>query len=474
MTDTTTYRPRFALLDDGGCERIHRASLEILRRTGVLILEDEARGLVLDAGGIPGDEGVVTIPPALVEWALVEPPSSITLCLRGTTRPAFELAGREVAFGTGSDGVYFIDPRSGRRLFTSDDIAASVRLCDALPQISFTMSMGIPSDIPPHDQSVHQYGIMLENTEKPTVFVAATKADCEVILSLAAAAAGGADRLRMNPTVLLYSEPTTPLVHSRTATEKLLYMADQALPIVHSPAPMMGGTAPVTLAGGLAIGNAEVLSSLVIHQLKRRGSPFVYGTGLHHLDMRTAISVYGGPEFQLARAAVAEMGRYYGLPTWGYAACTDSLIMDEQAAADAAYQVRDALLTGTNLVHDVGYVEAGLATSPELIVLTAELIEMHRRFDAGITISSETLAVDVIDTIGPGGDFLRHKHTRAHFRDAWFPGLYERRRFDEWNASGAKSLGQRVKDKTIALLEEHEPPPLPEPVAREIAKLRNH
>ena len=109
---------------------------------------------------------------------------------------------------------------------------------------------------------------------------------------------------------------------------------------------MMGGTAPATLAGGLAIGNAEVLSGLVMHQLKHRGAPFIFGSGLHHMDMRTMISVYGAPEFQLARVGVMEMGRHYGLPTWGYAGHSDSCAMDEQAATDATFSVLVALLVG--------------------------------------------------------------------------------------------------------------------------------
>jgi trimethylamine--corrinoid protein Co-methyltransferase len=116
---------------------------------------------------------------------------------------------------------------------------------------------------------------------------------------------------------------------------------------------MMGGTAPVTLAGGLAIGAAEVLSGLVIHQLKRTGSPFIFGSGLHHLDMRTSISVYGAPELQLARLGVADLVRFYNLPPWGYAGHTDSCVFDEQAASDSLFSVLMALLSGMILLHDV-------------------------------------------------------------------------------------------------------------------------
>jgi trimethylamine--corrinoid protein Co-methyltransferase len=186
------------------------------------------------------------------------------------------------------------------------------------------------------------------------------------------------------------------------------------------------------------------------------------------MDMKTTISVYGAPEFQLARVAVAEMGRFYQLPTWGYAGHSDSCVMDEQAAADAAFSVLVALLAGNNLVHDVGYVEAGLTTSPEMIVFTAEMISMMRRFMDGMSLDAESLALDVMDQVGPGGDFLTAKHTLKHFRELWQPTLFSRQRADNWIAEGSKRLGQRLKEKTVSIIEEHQPEPLPDNVREEI------
>jgi trimethylamine---corrinoid protein Co-methyltransferase len=471
--------PRLEMLSREQCETIHRASLEILRRTGVRIYHAGALELLRETDAIISDEqqaaggsrqALVRFPPGLVEWALRQAPSRISLCHRGSSQVAAPLEGREVSFGPGSDCPNYLDPRTGaRRAFTRADVIDCVHLVDALPTLDFCMSMGIPADLGTANAYRQQFALMLEHTTKPIVFVCDDRADCEVIAALASAAAGGMAQLRLNPTLLLYSEPSTPLKHSETATGKLLYMAEQSLPIVHSPAPMMGGTAPVTLAGGLALGNAEVLSSLVMHQLTRPGAPFVYGSGLHHMDMKTTISVYGAPEFQLARVAVAEMGRYYGLPTWGYAGHSDSCTMDEQAAADSAFSVLIALLAGSNLVHDVGYLEAGLTTSPEMILLTAELISMVRRFTGGMTLDAEALALEVIDRVGPGGDFLTQKHTLNHFRKLWQPALFDRRRFEEWVAAGRLPLGRRLQERTVALIEEHEPEPLPPGVHEEVA-----
>jgi trimethylamine--corrinoid protein Co-methyltransferase len=458
-------------MDREQCERIHQASLEILRHTGVRVYHEEAIALLVDAGCLVSDGNLVRIPPGLVEWALSQAPSTIALCDRGSSVASVRLSPGECNFGPGSDCPNYLDPRDGaRRRFTVVDLEACVRLADALPEISFLMSMGIPRDYRGNAYR-RQYATLIEGSKKPVVFVCNDGADCRAITSAAAAVAGGREQLRLNPTLLLYSEPTTPLSQSTTATEKLLFMAQEGLPIVHSPAPMMGSTAPVTLAGGLALGNAEVLSSIVIHQRKRPGAPFLYGSGLHHMDMKTSISVYGAPEFQLARVAVACMGRHYGLPTWGYAGHTDAILFDEQAAADAVFSVQTALLSETNLIHDVGYLEAGLITSPEMMVFTADMISMMRHFTRGFGLSSEDLALEVIHAVGPGGNYLGEDHTIRHFRELWQPELFDRQRFESWVASGSRGLRARLQERTIQIMDSHPGSPLSDPLRREIEQI---
>ena len=158
------------------------------------------------------------------------------------------------------------------------------------------------------------------------------------------------------------------------------------------------------------------------------------------MDMRTTISVYGSPEYELARVASAEMARFYGLPIWGNAGMSDSLALDEQAAADAAFSILVAQLTGTHLAHDVGYLEAGLMTSPEMIVLCAEMISQIRQFAQGVQLNAEQLALDVIHAVGPGGSFLAEEHTLRHFREAWQPALFGRYRMADWVRHGSKGL----------------------------------
>ena len=375
--------PTFQMFRQEDCQTIHQASLEILRRTGARVHHPEALRLLSESDAIVTDETLVRFPAGLVEWALAQAPPTVVLCRRGSSQAAMRLEGMNVYFGTGSDCPNYLDPYTGKhRLFTTQDVINCIRLVDALPQLDFCMSMGVPSDLEAPSAFRSQAAWMMEHTVKPVVFISDDRVDCDAIVSMATAIAGSSEALRLNPTVLCYSQVTTPLSHGYTSTDKLLYMAETGLPVVHQPSPMMGGTAPVTLAGALALGNAEVLSGLVIHQLKRRGAPFVYGQGVHHMDMKTTISVYGAPEFDLARVAVAEMARYYHLPNFGYAGPSDSCVMDEQAACDGAASVLLALLSGQNVVHDIGYLEAGLTGSPEMIVFCAEVIQRMRTFSS--------------------------------------------------------------------------------------------
>jgi trimethylamine--corrinoid protein Co-methyltransferase len=467
----TTIAPKLHMLDREDCLRLHQASRKILHQTGVQVFHDEGRGLLKDAGAQVEDH-LAKIPPSLVEWALATVPGSFNLYKRGTDQVAMRLDGQGVYFGPGSDTLHYLDPRTGvRRQFTLADVADCTRVCDALSEINFAMSMGVPGDVPTEIYYRYQFATLLKNTTKPIVAVCNDLADMQAITAMAASVAGGMDRLEEYPTFLIYSEPSTPLQHSLEATDKLLFCAQHNIPITHSPAPMMGGTAPVTLAGAVALGNAELLSSLVMHQLKNPGAPFLYGHGVHNLDMKTMISSYGSPEYQLARVLAAEMGRFYDLPVWGYAAHSDSKVVDGQAAADAQMQILIALLAKTNLNHDVGYLEAGLTHSPEFMVLADEIIAMTRVFTKGVSLDDEALAVDVIHQVGPGGEFMTHEHTLTHWRDLWRPKLYDRQRLERWEKQGSKDINARLRQRTIALLDEHEVEPLPTSVVAEIEKL---
>ncbi len=463
--------PQFAALSESQLRDIHLAALEILRRTGIRFHHQEALDLLKKAGAFISDGNLVKFPANLVKEAVASVPDRVIMCDRNG-QPAVYLEGNKVYFGTGSDCLNFLDPDTGEhRKFSQADIINGYRLCDALPNIHFVMSIGIPAEVKETVLYDTQMALMLEHTTKPIVFVTNDRASCQRAIDMAAAVAGSHEALTEQQHILLYSEPSSPLQQSETAVDKLLLMAEHRLPIVHSPAPLMGGTGPITMASGLAMSVAEILSSVVVHQLKRPGAPFVFGAGLHHMDMSSAQICYASPEFQLTKAAIAQLGRWYGLPTWGYAGCTDAKVMDEQAALEALLSVLMAKLSGGNLIHDVGYMESGLTTSFEMIVLTDELVAMTDNLMKGIEVTDDTLMLDEIDQVGPGGHFMDTEQTYRRFRDFWYPGLLDRKRRPEWLDAGATTLGQRLNAKVKEILEEHQPEPLDADKKRQVQEI---
>ncbi len=463
--------PQFAILSETQLQDIHLAALEVLRRTGIRFHHQGAVELLKKAGAFVSDGNLVKFPASLVEQALGSAPSRIIMCDRDG-QPGMYLEGSKVYFGTGSDCLNLLDPRTGQhRKFVEADLTDAYRLCDALPNIHFVMSVGIPFDANPALTYDVQMLHMLEDTTKPIVFVTNDRASCQRAIDMAAAVAGGYDALREQQHILLYSEPSSPLQQSDTAVDKLIMMAEYELPVVHSPGPQMGAVAPITMAGGLVMSLAEILSSLVVHQLTKPGAPFVFGAGIHHMDMSAMQICYASPEFQLTKAAIAELGRWYGLPTWGYAGCSDAKVMDEQAAVEATLSVIMAKFSGGNLIHDVGYMESGLTTSYEMIALTDELVAMTDNMVKGIEVNDETLLVDEIDRVGPGGNYLDSKATLAHFREYWRPGLLDRRLRQQWLDKGSLTLGQRLTAKVVKILDEYQPKELEADKSRKLREI---
>jgi trimethylamine--corrinoid protein Co-methyltransferase len=463
--------PQFAVLSETQLQDIHLAALEVLRRTGIRFHHQGAVELLKKAGAFVSDGNLVKFPASLIEQALGSAPSRIIMCDRDG-QPGMYLEGSKVYFGTGSDCLNLLDPRTGQhRKFVEADLTDAYRLCDALPNIHFVMSVGIPFDVNPALTYDVQMLHMLEDTTKPIVFVTNDRASCQRAIDMAAAVAGGYEALREQQHILLYSEPSSPLQQSDTAVDKLIMMAEYELPVVHSPGPQMGAVAPITMAGGLVMSLAEILSSLVVHQFTKPGAPFVFGAGIHHMDMSAMQICYASPEFQLTKAAIAELGRWYGLPTWGYAGCSDAKVMDEQAAVEATLSVIMAKFSGGNLIHDVGYMESGLTTSYEMIALTDELVAMTDNMVKGIEVTDETLLVDEIDRVGPGGNYLDSKATLKRFREYWRPGLLDRRLRQQWLDKGSLTLGQRLTAKVIKILDEYRPKELEADKGRKLREI---
>jgi trimethylamine--corrinoid protein Co-methyltransferase len=451
----TTYVKNFHVFTSKQCKQIHLASLEILSRTGVRIYEDRALNLLKMNGAEISDENLVRFPVNMVERALRTTPTTVSLWNRAR-QPSMQLQKRNVYFGTGSDCPFILDSFTGvRRSFLKEDVAQGIRICDYLPNFDFVLSIGLISDVDVKVSDLHQFDAMIRNTYKPVVFTAHNAQNCKMIVELAEIIAGGQEELRQKPQVVLFTETISPLCYGEETAQKLLYMAEKRLPVVLNSGPMMGASGPQTHAGVLAMANAEILAGIVMSQLKSEGAPIIYALGIHPLDMRTTVLPYGAPELHLNMAATADLARYYHLPMWGYAGCSDSKIVDQQAAIEASGSILMSLLSGNHLVHDVGYIESGMVGSFDMLVMSDLIIDMGRHLLKRIEITPETLAIDVINKIGPGGNFLADKHTLQHFREVWYNNLIDRKRFDSWIEDGKKTMGDRINQRVKEILKTH-------------------
>ncbi len=467
---TVNLSPRFRMLSDDQIAELHQATLELMRRTGVQVEEPKAIEIFARAGcWIDGRR--VRFPAHLVERAIRATPSRVMLCNR-LGEPAVALQGERAYFGTGSDTPNIIDAYSGeRRLVKKQDVARTSLLLDALPHLSFMMCSGIASDVPASTSDLHHFEAMAANTVKPIVFTAWSLENLKVIVEMAELVAGGAEKLQRSPFCALYTEPISPLKLGPEATQKLMYMAEKGLPTVFTPGLLTGASGPVTIAGGLVQGNAEMLAGFVLAQLIREGTPLVYGGGVLPIDMRTTLMSYASPEFMMATCALKDMARHYRLPMFHFAGCSDAKTFDQQASLEGALWIMLAALNGGNLVHDMGYIDNGLTTSYQQLVVMDEVVGLVARFMEGIEVSEETMAVDVIDQVGPAGNFLAEEHTLRHFRKNWFPTLLDRSNYTAWCENGKLTLGARAASRAKELLETHKPAPLPAEVAARLAAI---
>lgn len=453
----------FQRLSEQQNQKLYWAVLQVLERTGVRIFEQEALDLLRKGGASITDGNRVRIPSAMVEKALSTAPKRVTLYDRNGY-PAMPVEGHRSFFGTGSDCLHIIDHRNdARRKAVLQDIVDGITLCDALPNIDFVMCMFLPSDVEQAVLDRYEMEVMLNYTTKPIIYVTTEFSGCVDATEMAEIVAGGAEALRRKPFVAPYINVTTGLIHNEEAVQKLLYMAEKGLPATYIPSTQGGATAPVTPAGAMVVAQTGVMAGLVMSQLKREGTPFIMpGWGGNMLDMRTTVQPYADPD---KRAMVLGYGHMLGLPMFALAGVSDSKLVDQQAAAEAALTLMTDVLAGGNIVHDLGYLESGLTGSLVQLTICDEILNWLEHFVKGVDVSDEALALDLIDEIGPDGFYLEHDHTYEHFRERWYPELFERNNYDGWLTAGGKSLAERAADKVNKILAEHKPEPLPTDIA---------
>ncbi len=450
------------------CEQIHMASMEILERVGVEVHDDQAREILGDHGAhIEGRR--VKLPSVMVDEALRVTPPRLTLCDRHGD-VAIRAWGYETAFGGGSDCLYVLDHRTGgRRKAVLGDVRDAVRLMDGLAEIDFVMSAFLPSDV---DQQVYdrfQMEVMLNNTTKPIVFVTPDFEGCVTMVEMCEVAAGGQAAFRERPFATCYINVTSGLVANEEATQKCIYLAEKGLPMLYIPLNAGGVNSPATTAGCMATMNAGSLLGVVLAQLVRPGTPVAlpgWNGGPYNLQ-----TMVGNYVLAAEQGVATSMGKFYDLPVFGLGGSTDSKVLDQQCAAEATLSLFTAHLNGANIVHDCGFMDAGMQGSLQLLAIDNDLIGFIRAATGVVNVTEETLALDVVEELGPSGDYLAHAHTYRHFREPYYSELADKRQYDDWLDQGGSTMEERAARQVDAILEKHEVEPLPEDVQQELGAI---
>ncbi len=464
--------PSLRVLNEDQIYEIRRGAFDIMQQTGFKVLHDGARQMLKKAGAWVREE-TVRVPEHIVQECLRTAPRGFTIFDRDGNR-AMEVEGRKSYFGTSPASPNTKDARTGEIHETRiEDIAIGARVADACANIDWVMPFGSSQDTPSHAADLFEFEAVVTNTSKPVVFIGYTPQSLEMVYEMGAEVTGGMDRLREKPFMILYPEPISPLIQPADVVERIFIAADLCMPQIPGPAPHAGATGPVTLAGLVMQITAESLMCLVLAQLRNPGCPVCLSGNVQILDMATGVFGVGYPELSLGICAQAEVAQSFGLPTWGYAGCTDAKTIDAQAGLESGFSCLSQALSGLNLIHDVGYLDSGMVCSAAQLLLGNEAVGMTRRFLQGIRVNQDTLGRQVVQEVGPGGEFMTHEHTLKHFKTELSRSrLLVRDKREKWVQDGSKDMAQRIQEELHTILDTHHPRPLPDRTLAALQRIR--
>ena len=446
------HSPQLRILSDDQVHNLYQATLACLHRTGVEVHNQEARRLLRDAGA--EIEGLrVRIPSQLIETARANAPNAFTI-FGQNKKWDMSVEPGQVRFGPGPTCTYFMDPAGGEKRRTQKgDPALTARVCDALDNIDYIMSLGLIDDVSSSLASVYEFAQMITHAGKPILAWAFKRDHLQDIYKIALAVAGDEADFQKRPNFGFFSTWQAPLIHTDEDMANCLWAVEKGIPVIYLGGGVAGLSGPITGAGLLVSNLACMLSGLAIFQLKKPGAAVCLGAIPAPMDLRTARLAYGGPEMSLYSAATAEIMQFLDLPFMGTAGASESKLTDLQAAIESTLQVILSQMSKTHMVHDVGFLDCADIGSLEMLVMTDEIIAMAKRIARGIEVSSDTLMLDLIDDIGPGGSYIATLETARRCRaEIFVPELMDRNPWMIWQENGAKTMLDRIRSKLADIL----------------------
>ncbi|OGO25864.1 MAG: hypothetical protein A2W33_08435 [Chloroflexi bacterium RBG_16_52_11] len=457
------------ILTPGEVERIHTATLEVIESIGVRFPSTKALD-ILEAHGAQVDRSsmIARIPGAIMEKYLKLMPSVYSLA---ALDPALDLSldGNHSHLGTDGCGVEILDVFSGeKRRTTKGDVADIARVADYLDSIAFHWVPISAQDCPPESRSLHELAAIWGTSKKHVQTESiVTESEMRAAVEMAAVLAGGSDALRQRPLLSIMQCTLSPLCHDGGSLEAGLLAAQAGLPVGYMTMASCGSTGPITLAGNLVVGNAEVLSALVLMQMAHPGCPVYYAAAQTATDLRSGAYTGGGPEDYLFGAATNVLSDFYNIPLSMGAFATGAKEPDWQAALDNSLSSFMAVSTLSDMLLGAGLLHGSRIFSYEMLLMDSEIWSILHATFQGIVVNDETLALDVIRSVGPGGNFLGQRHTRQYMRQRWLPTLIDRRPYDQWlvKQDGAR---QWALERARQILTDYHPQPLDRQLVHEL------
>ncbi len=466
-----TQRITFSVLAKDDLEAIHWATLDVLETTGVRIYSDKCLKILEEAGcPVSYERYSAVIPSYLVEETLRKCNRTIRLCARDSKYDA-SLDDRHVYITSDGNGTATFDLDTGqRRPSKKEDIVKSAIISDALDVVHIYWPMVSSQDVPSHIRHLHDLEASLANTEKHVTFETTMHPkEAQYQIEMAAAIVGGRKELRRRPLISSLHCTSAPLQMDGRCLEAALEFAKAGVPIMFMGMPQLGATGPVTLAGSMVVSNAEVLSCIAATQLACPGASVVYSGSGAAFDMKALMRAGGGPEHALTCAAFGQMARYYGLPSIVGGFVSTAKRPGAQASCEKLTSGFPAVFSGCDMIAGIGLLNDCTTLAFEELVIDAEIARVVFRLAQGIEVNDNTLALNLIRKVGPGGNFLAEKHTLHYLRKEHFiPELSDRRSYESWLKDGEKDTVEKAREKTKTILRKHQPKPLEKEVQREL------
>lgn len=465
---------RYQILTQTEIEQIHETSLRIMKEVGIVFSYAPARE-ILAKGGAKVDGQRVYFPSAMVEEALKKVPSSFKLHARDPQKDV--LIDTNTTHYAGPYGSpYVMDMDNGRHESTLNDFINITKLEHMMDNIDIMAHIPCePNDIPAEKRAAEMCYLTLKYSDKPLMGSVLGYEAAKKNIEMAAIVFGGVDAIKEKPVISSIPCTLTPLSYDDKMAGAIIAYAEYRQPQLVNSLCIAGATTPATVAGTVALQNAEILAGIVLAQLVSEGTPIVYSASASNADMRYGSLSIGSPENAVFSLVNGQLAKYYNIPCRISGALSDSKCADTQAAYESALTLSMAQMAGGNFIlHGAGIIEGYVTTSLEKLMIDDEIIGMLRRIDRGVTVNEDTLAFDVIKEVGPQGEFLSHEHTFTHFRNEFYqPVLSDRTNVAQWEKNGSLTAEQRANARWKKLLEEYVEPKLDKDIDAALIALKD-